>query len=177
MRASLPVKRRLLSTALIALVAVSPACREIVDKEATDKMEKAREAMEREEWESADDFFYEVLLLDESRGDAWVGRAMSLTRLGEKEAAREHYETALRRFSTELEEEPNDFVRLRKKILVLVLLDRIEEAEALAEEAAAAPEIWGREAADLPGLVQTLRETHADMILTASEPETPAENP
>lgn len=114
-----------------------PGCQEIVEQEARDDLEKAHAALDRGEWETANELFYETMTQDPSLPEAWAGRGMALTRLDESEAAREHYEEARNLLEERLARDPEDRVAFHQKIIILILLGESDRARELASEAAA----------------------------------------
>lgn len=152
----------------LLLGALLSSCREIVEKEAEEKMSEAKAALREEQWEVADNAFFEAILLDPERADGWIGRGMTQTQLSNEEEARTHYEEALEIYETRLKEEPDDTEALRRRIMLLVLLNRSEEAAAVTEKAAR--EHPNEEfAQSLPGLVETLETEFGDLILPPPE--------
>lgn len=161
--------RRLLL--LIGFCFLLSSCREIVEKEADEKLALAETALREEQWSVADESFHEAILLDPDRADAWIGRGMTLTRLDEKESARKHYEEALAIYERRLlEEETPAPEAIRRQIMLLVLLDRREEAAALAREAAENHPDEELVRA-LPELVETIQREFQEMILLREEDE------
>lgn len=150
------------------------SCRDMVEQEADEKFALAEAALQEGEWARADESFHETILLDPDRADAWVGRGMTLTRLGEEESARVHYEEALRiyqdRSTSTAPDDELPFESIRRQIMLLVLLDRWDEAAALAEQTAAnhpdEPSIQ-----TLPALAEKIRREFEDMILSPDEQE------
>jgi Flp pilus assembly protein TadD len=132
------ILRRLFLIVLLAslFTGLLAGCREMAEKEAGNKMDRAEEALLEENWEQADELFYEALLLDQERAEAWIGRGMTQTKLGDPEYARKHYNTALGLIEKRLEENPLAPDLLRGQIMLLVLLNRSSEARSVAEEAA-----------------------------------------
>lgn len=167
--ATLPKDRRA-PLLLLMLLLASPGCREVTERQAVDKLEQAGEALQEERFQEADELFYEALLLDVDQPDAWLGRGMTLSQLGEKEAARKHFQEALGLFEKQLEEEPLATQPLRGKIILLVLLNRSGEALAVAGEAARAhpDEEFGQELAQL---VENMENDLGDLILPLREEE------
>lgn len=154
---------------LIFCCVILSSCREMVEKEADEKLALAESALRDGEWAVADESFHEAILLDPDRADAWIGRGMTLTQLGEKESARKHYEEALLLYEQRAKaEEPFDFESIRRRIMLLVLLDRGEEAEALAREAA---ENRPGEGSALPELVEKIQREFQDLILPIEDEE------
>jgi tetratricopeptide (TPR) repeat protein len=110
-------------------------CRKLAEAEADDTMTLADQALEEENWEKADELFHEIILLDPTRAEAWIGRGMALTHLEPPEEAREHYREALRLYDERLEEEPTSKKAWRRRVMLLVLLNRRDEALVTANEA------------------------------------------
>ncbi len=162
--------RRLLL--LLSLCAISSSCREMVEKEADEKIFIAESALLQGEWATADESFHEAILLDPDRAEAWIGRGMTLTRLDEKESARKHYEEALLLYEKRPPmDEFSKFEPIRRRIMLLVLLDRKEEAMALAN--ATADNNPDEEfAQSLTDLVEKIETEFQDMILHVAEEET-----
>jgi Flp pilus assembly protein TadD len=171
------------STAIVGLALASTflwvGCREAAVKEAGDKMARAETALGEEDWEAADELYYEALLLDPDRVEAWVGRGMTQTQLGHTEEARGHYQQALLLYEKQSLENPMADRPLRGRILLLVLLGRSGEALALASEASRGhpDRAFARE---LEALVHRIENEFSEMILagdtpahTASTDETP----
>jgi Flp pilus assembly protein TadD len=154
--------RRILLVLLLGVLLSS--CREIVEKEADDKIALAEAALREEQWEAADSAFYEAILLDPDRAEAWIGRGMTLTHLSKTEYARTHYEEALELYQARLEADPHHPGALRRSIMLLVLLNQSEEATALAEQTARDhPDQEFAQA--LPALVQEMESQFSEMIL------------
>ncbi len=152
---------------------LASACQQAVEEEADEVFAAAESALQQERWSEADEAFYEVLLLDPKRVDAWIGRGMTLTELGETESARQHYEEALALCEGEPAGDGGEVAEsFRKRLMLLVLLAREEEARALALAAEAA-ESEGDEPGDRwTRLIDAMNANFADMILPpAAAPE------
>jgi tetratricopeptide (TPR) repeat protein len=172
-------RKSVLLLAASLLLFAGGGCREVAEKEAVDKMSRAEEALAAEDWEKADEFYYEAILLDPDRADAWIGRGMTQTQLGELDEARGHYEQALALYEKKSQEDPLATNPLRGRILLLVLLDRSGEALSLANEAARGhpDRSFARELEDI---VRRIEADFSEMILPSdppppseSQPETP----
>jgi tetratricopeptide (TPR) repeat protein len=143
------------------------SCREIVEKEADEKLAAAESALLHEQLDAASESFHDAILLDPDRADAWIGRGMTLTKMGEIEEARIHYEEALSLSRKSLKLNPQAKDPIRRKITLLVLLARIDEAEALAATVAEEhpdPEF----AQQLPDLIKETLRDFGGMILPES---------
>jgi|GEM_PF-4458992 len=149
---------------LLLLAGSTFGCRELAEKEADDKMAKAETALRAEDWKQADDLFYEAVLYDPERVEAWIGRGMALTKLGDEDGARTHYQQALTLFEQRTAKDPFAPEPLRGRIMLLVLLNRSGEAMAVASEAARAHPNK-RFAGELAALVDHIEQEFGDMIL------------
>lgn len=119
---------------LVCIGAALTGCRDLAEAEANDSMTLADQALEEENWEKADELFHEIILLDPTRAEAWVGRGMALTYLKPPEEARDHYEEALRLYTENLQEDPKSKRTWRHRVMILVFLNRREEALVTAAE-------------------------------------------
>ncbi len=129
-------KLRLSLLLLVASILFTGGCRELAEIEADDSMQRAEQALQHGNWQKADELFHEIILLDPTRPEAWIGRGMTQTQLGDPEYAREHYEEALRLYEEQLEEAPKSKHLLRGQVMLLVLLNRKDEAQTIAAAAA-----------------------------------------
>src|SRR5690625_1181135 len=142
------------------------SCRSAVQEEADEIFADAESALQAGDWQSADESFYEATLLHPERAEAWVGRGMALTKLGEIAIARAHYEEALSlcRKPRDPDDPAPPEETVRKEIMVLVLLVREEEAQEVAIRFSgqrSEPEILN----ELLSLIDELRTGFAEMIL------------
>ena len=152
---------------LLALSICLNGCRDIAEAEASDSMLLAEKALQQENWQKADELFLEIILLDPTRAEAWIGRGMTQTRLQSPDGAREHYEEALRLYEEQLEEDPNSKHLLRGQVMLLVLLNRKTEAQTIAEAAQSHPDpVFARE---LLASVEGTARRFPDMILPPKE--------
>lgn len=146
----------------LSLLLVS--CREIVEKEADEKVAVAEAALQREQLDAASESFHDAILLDPDRADAWIGRGMTLTKMGKIDEARIHYEEALSLSRKSLKTNPQAPEPIRQKIMLLVLLARVEEARALAATVAEEHPDPGF-AQQLPDLIEETLHDFEEMIL------------
>lgn len=146
------------------------SCSEVVEEEADEKFALAESALEAGKWAAADESFHETILLDPERAEAWIGRGMTLTQLGETDSARRHYEEALLLYQENSTPAEEDLGPIRHQIMLLVLLDRANEARTLASDTAAKyPD--EKIAQELPDLIAKMQSQFHDMILPANSKE------
>jgi tetratricopeptide (TPR) repeat protein len=148
----------------VGLCLLLVSCREIVEKEAAEKLAEAEAALYQKQWAAASESFHDAILLDPDRSDAWIGRGMTLTQMGDTEEARVHYEEALSICRKTLKVDPLAQEAIRRQIMLLVLLNRANEASALASlgaEAQPDSEFFQ----ELPRLVAEISRDFEKMIL------------
>lgn len=148
----------------ICVALLFASCREMVEKEADEKLAQAEAALLSQDWSEANESFHEAIMLDPERADAWIGRGLTLTHLGETGEARLHYEEALSLCRKNQAADPMALDPVRRQIMLLVLLNRSDEALELAQITAEThPNREG--SAELPKLVKRLTDEFDEMIL------------
>lgn len=136
-----------LALVLAAVLALS-ACRhreitKLERDEAANMASEADFAVTVKEWSRAEGLYAKAAALCPDTGDYWVNLGMVRMRMSNREGARSAYKEALDAYREAASLNPSDTQAVIRRIYVLVVLGRVEEARSVLEKARSKyPDDW-----------------------------------